>query len=1204
MTAARNNSQETFHSASQTDDEFGPQSPRSEAVLNWTESTDIDKELVPSDSASQRPSRSLTGTIMSHFSALTGYRGERADASVTDERRHSDGKSAPTKSSAETVRDEYIDEKLARGDAYNRPLDTVVEETRSQATTKKDKSVLASRAVSSLSMQTVTESVSSHDVTRLLSLLEQQNEERARRDREMDMQFRSFQQTLQDLQRQPLNRRRSNSSDATLSATQGNGGSTLNAHGKRKKAAAAAAAAEVATEAAGIAMMQDKLDRVLNMVGDVFDGQSRLESVASEATPRGPQPPTFAATSELSKIEKTLGSLVEQMQSSMPAALRAGNRTLDADGRPLDGRDRAILADRLVHGIRRNRRRVSAPATPTFDRDDDRDAFMTPMPDDYDGHTSMPAPSDVADLETEISGDQRIPPRSWSSSRPAPDVPRNSARDAYGSVVSRSTRRTGPVELNARHLSAFDPLAPGDSMSNVSIDMQAEVRRRRQASHSRRKASHGRVSQSIQAPAAEDTFSRSLNPDVALLLSAIKDNEEARKAQRQQQQDIARYLNELNSWLERDVVDRSKEWRTLALGVTQLHEELNALKYNAFGHPLHTMTAGQEGLAAETRGAWSVPYADSAGPQITHLGDAPLAESGQRRGRGGVSGPRQRLDPLDNDASTVGNVHDMRMPLTSDALAQLGADAPAPLNVPRPGSPVRRTGTRTWRAQAAPASLRNDDVWQSSGTLRDRKKDKEAKKAEARARRRRSFGKLATIAGGAALVAAATHEWDKHKENQRKQGKPEQASAQPDAKTGAFVVHDQVPEEQAAQLAQAAQSGDEMKIRQAIRDAATIGAGAPAIQSLVEQLRKVSEDDATTLAMHDSTDSSTRRSKTSTDSTFTAGETDLRRAVENLDLGGGGGALGGGGGAMALAVEEILKHLLEKKDDERRQREALNEAERAREEAKKMEKAEREERMSALRDQERSELVETIFAKLQAEKEQRDLAEAQKQREMDPKTAIETLVNAINVQRQADATSRATADATVRQLAEDMVRTTSEQNGKLVEAVHTAAREMLRSNVEAHADDLKRLLSREVNVMFEDVGKIREAKRALELEIADLFQIKSKHLAGIEGLKNLSSIAAPVAVPAQAPAPAPAPQIIPMPYPMPGGMGMMPMGAGGMFGGGGMPAIPDIPAASMSMPKGSAVPPAIPPAPSGGNSGALKKRDILSPFSINFGARG
>ncbi|PWN92548.1 hypothetical protein FA10DRAFT_223543, partial [Acaromyces ingoldii] len=80
----------------------------------------------------------------------------------------------------------------------------------------------------------------------------------------------------------------------------------------------------------------------------------------------------------------------------------------------------------------------------------------------------------------------------------------------------------------------------------------------------------------------------------------------------------------------------------------------------------------------------------------------------------------------------------------------------------------------------------------------------------------------------------------------------------------------------------------------------------------------------------------------------------------------------------------------------------------------------------------------------------------------------------------------------MQQMTSELLRATSEQNGQLVNAVHSAGREMLRNNIEAHADELKRMLSREVAGMFEDVGKIREAKRHLEHEIADLFSIKSR----------------------------------------------------------------------------------------------------------------
>lgn len=1313
-TPPNNMSRETFHSSrthdqsEDGDDEFGPRSPRSEAVLNFSNLADSDRDIVPADSASQRPSRSLTGTILSRFTALAGYRSEKVEEAKEEEE-------SPPRTPAQTIRDQFVGVDMDSDEPppTARALDTVVEETLSQAALTSVQSpqqeILGSSRKSIkqkkggpgslLSVQT-SGSVSSQELAKLLQFIEQQNEDRDRRERQMEEQFRAFQETIINLQRGGSSRhsRRSSSEAGGRSisgSTRQTTGSESYARSSRRSDATAAAAATVAADAAAIAAMQEKLDRVLSMVGNVTEGQHRLENITEDGTPRGPQPPTFASpnSAELARIEQTLGSLMNQIQSNtLPHALRADNRSIQMN-RPLDGRDRAILADRMVHGTRAANRRMSAPADMEQDElSEGNDGFLTPMTGERAG---LP-PSDMADLYSPafgmagstgmipshsegsmVSESDRIPARSWISADGVPSPPANTE---HGASLLNAERR-GPVERSAYGMmnssrSQYDPLAPGDSLSNVSIDMEAEIRRRRmrnavgarnvssslqhqqggwytprpggqsmlpQDSNSGLGLSmptprQGRTSQAIQTPAIESGGQRSTNPDIALLLDAIKDNEQTRKAQSQQQQDIARYLNELNSWLEKDVIDRSKEWRTLAMGVTQLHDELNTIRTQAGlattsampgvramadgggdVTPVGRSAGGGELMAMPMPQAHQAPHPDGAAPHISFAdntfagGFVPQPASHEYGDNAviqgaGPQGPRGMPTP-DAQQPSAGILHPSlaaeaayggQMPLTSQALAQLGADAPAPLNVPRPGSPVKRSGTRTWRTQNGPTPLRNDDVWQNSGAVPDKKKEKEDKKAEKRANRRKSFGKIVAGAVGAALAGAAIHEWDKHKDRQRKEGKPEEASKEPDAQTGEHVKLDHVPAAEQEKITKAAQSGDEGQIRKVISDASAAGFGKPAIVQMAENLREFSapekdnaqSDDKTLRNSYDSQGTAVKMEddgKQSGESAQSVGESTLRNAVNNLDT-----RQGGGDGALALAVEEILKHLLEKKEDEQRIRQAQADAEAMREAERRQEMEERESKLSTLRDQERSELVETIFAKMQAEKDRADAEAAARQREMDPKSAIESLVAAINTQRQADASQRAAADLAVKQMAEDLVRTTSEANSKLVEAVHAAAREMLRNNVEAHADDLKRLIGRDVSVMFEDVGKIREAKRALELEMSELFSFKSKHLAEIEQMKlaNAASSAMPMA---------PMPMVMPNIMPMNMGMGMG--GMPGMMNFSAAPPMPDIPAASQSLPKASAIPPAIPPAGSGPGPGAPRKKDFMSPFSINFGSR-
>lgn len=1095
------------------DDDFGPRSPpNSEACFGWNAQ---DNEIAPADSASQRPQR--TGSVSSRFSA-TGSGRPQKEGSQTFATQ-----SVPT--AAQTVRDAY---RATPPATLSRERQNVVNDSKTQAATTtrinttQEIDALTPLAVNETSQATngiVASRADSEDVAGLLSYFEQQEAERRRRDEHLDAQLRDFQDAVRNLCRETRKRgRRSSESDQQMA----------NIPRSADNASNVATAASVTADAAALVAMQQKLDRVLSLVSSISDEQTNLEKEVGAST-QGPKPPSLRAGSDISKIELTLQTLVDRVQTESSRSLydQRHPRRIDPE---LNAHSK-----QLAH-VKRQNRRVSAPANMGA-TDVDDDIFMTPS----------------------LGGDAEFLPNSIMT-----DVkdPRLAAPSPNAPAATRLSPQDG-----AHLLLRGAPLGLSSKISSNAADLGIM-----------------RSSQAIQTPAVEDRGG--LNADLVMLLDAIKKTDAERKAQQKQQEDIARYLNELNSWLERDVVDRSKEWRTLALGVTQLHHELSSIKDGAG----FNSGAAQTGTSARAGGERNVMGVDSAQSGSLALEAMNQATSSPLRpftsyvdSMAAISNPQAQLDP--------------------------GADHSTPLALPGPTAPVKRSGTRTWRAKEAPASLRNDDVWTSSGSVKSRSERREEKKAAGRARRRESlskFSRLAAAAGGAALVGAATHEYDKYKQRQREEGKPEEASREPDAATGEYATHDEVPIQHSEKIVQAAQNGDEGQVREAIREAAEAGAGASAISRFMDEIRKRTDSDAErngNNGSHDVNDDAdgtedddghaidreendtvTRTAKSSSASAQSGGPDSLRNAVQGLEA-------GAGGGALALAVEEILKHLIERKEEERRKQKALEEEEAQREAARRQEEMEREERLGTLRDREKNELVETIFAKLQAETARQQADEAARQREMDPKSAIESLVTAINSQRQADAVQKATADDAMRQMASDLVKTTSEQNGKLVDAVHGAAREMLRHNVEVHADELKGILGKEVTAMFEDVGKIREAKRALELEMADLFQIKSKHLLGLEELRTVTSTAA---AGSNAPAP-PQPTAVPMralpPMPQPKAVGNVP---GSISMPMTTPAMPDMPMGAVP----SARPP-MPPPP----RGAGHKRDFVAPFSISFGPR-
>lgn len=78
----------------------------------------------------------------------------------------------------------------------------------------------------------------------------------------------------------------------------------------------------------------------------------------------------------------------------------------------------------------------------------------------------------------------------------------------------------------------------------------------------------------------------------------------------------------------------------------------------------------------------------------------------------------------------------------------------------------------------------------------------------------------------------------------------------------------------------------------------------------------------------------------------------------------------------------------------------------------------------------------------------------------------------------------------------DILKKADDQNGELVKAVTAAGGEYSKVTAEATAGQMKALLGKEVLKMFEEVGRIRESKRSLEHELAELFRLKAKYTPG------------------------------------------------------------------------------------------------------------
>lgn len=1194
-------------------DEFGPRTPVSEAVFNWSR-LDKESDLDPSDSASQRPARSEHGTFKSTASAAERKRSLRRkgdDAAQIPDNVVVATKPISERTPAQLLRDSVLGPTMGTPDSSDAILNaspagrgdrlgTVIEETsslaqstrinasvRSNARSKLDEMVARAigtgsakspAAKSALSLVS-SGSISSNDVGKLLEFLEEQQKERLSKEKELEDQIRSFQQVVTDLQK------KNSTSSSHHSATRK---TSIKTDGGDSKVT------HMSSRDSELAAMQKKLDMVLDLVTNVVAAPAVHSRAKSES---GTILSTAnvgddADSAETARIEGVLAKLLRKMQVSEDAAMTPNSKEMvraavlardpsmvdEWDRMPVELRGNELIKsmeDRAKHGSDGRHEAIqsdyatrpespemvrggSAPsgsANPSgssiFPDVDPRRRFSASMPRRASG-MSIAASTSGTDLS-------RIPPRSWTSERGVPSPPPNSEWDSKSLLsrpASRATTHMGmPGRAPAQNFRMLGdpsstqptprPIMVQNEPSYGSLDMEAEIRRRRaqqqaasgapipsaqlggwytpkvaqiegsgtQASSSSVTADMSNVNldkpvpptpsvrwapgdiieerKTVEAGAEKtpDGLGLSMsaaamgeakfsgppptpgvgqvstagsasggsalgtpNPELATILQALKQSEMARQTQLQQQTEISRYLNELNVWLEKDVVDRSKEWRTLASGVTKLHDELKALK---------------EGRAMPSS-------SDSAQP------------------------------PSLQRSAAEGALHLAPVPHSRAEVITMGDKANAP------ASPGRRrpAGSRKWneRRSESPSANEADKSWYKPDDAERGVKSSFKSKA----------AKAAAAASGALLIRQALREWERFKLMRRAEGMPEDPL--PADATGDPAIDSQLPLPSTAlqQLRDAADVEDNQRIGELIRQCAEAGYGTQAIIELTKHVESKAPEpdsddaddegdsplDGDTLMptpspyrtrfdveeepeeVKSDEDKGIMKMATPMPARVAAKEKAKEKVVEEAEEAESGS--GPTTAALALAVEEILKHLLSSKEEAKQKQ---TEAE-AREAERKATEAERERSLLSLKEREKAELVDLLYSRIAADK----AAEEAKQKDLDPKSAIESLVAAINAQKENEVKSAAAADAALRQMTSELLKSTSEQNHKLVEAVNAASRDMLRHNVQQHADEFKRLLHKEVSGMFEDVGKIREAKRHLEFEIADLWSIKSRHL--------------------------------------------------------------------------------------------------------------
>lgn len=84
----------------------------------------------------------------------------------------------------------------------------------------------------------------------------------------------------------------------------------------------------------------------------------------------------------------------------------------------------------------------------------------------------------------------------------------------------------------------------------------------------------------------------------------------------------------------------------------------------------------------------------------------------------------------------------------------------------------------------------------------------------------------------------------------------------------------------------------------------------------------------------------------------------------------------------------------------------------------------------------------------------------------------------------------------LRKLADQIVGQGSNQHKNTVDEVKKAAREQVAFNLAGYLDNFSRVLANEVKVLLKEVGDMREARRGLYYELADLLLLKGRQSGG------------------------------------------------------------------------------------------------------------
>lgn len=511
--------------------------------------------------------------------------------------------------------------------------------------------------------------------------------------------------------------------------------------------------------------------------------------------------------------------------------------------------------------------------------------------------------------------------------------------------------------------------------------------------------------------------------DMAELHAALKENEEARKFQQAQQADIARYLNSLNAWLEKDIQSRSQDFKTLAENVSKLSKDVAGLQSSRSGSKQDT---GEPVTSRE-----APPHPDGVQPRA--------AED---------STPR---------AATVEDAADEQAKIEVLQAAQEELSQHRSVEEKK-GRVVSANDGSKPLSEATASALGEAARKKDSGGIRSIIKEA-----------------AAAGAGGTAVKALMDHfEREEDKEDIREDGedqlpKPGGATQQEGAPAIADrAVHSEGPLETAGHAFDAINAIKKGDIGAAMEALAALKhktggqeaaepreppppQPAPSRPHVIDALKALKGGnvlDALRALKHghlsEALASAGAGEAGPDDAAPPADDHPHLHALKDEAIGAVGGAV------LATAVEELLHQFKEKHEEDKLARaEAAKkeaEAEVARLEAEKRHTTTLEE----LQMKQGQAIVGAIAELLSTEKQRQEQVEQQRRAELDPKTAIEALVKTLNEVRLGETQERLATNEAIAQLATGVVQAMGKQHEALLMTLASMSRDWVKTGIDEH----------------------------------------------------------------------------------------------------------------------------------------------------------